>query len=182
MRRAAVRLAPLALLLALMTSPVASSAQGTCRFNGAGTCAVTGDVTSSISIVVSRAVLMSLSSSGIALDPPAPAAFDAGFGETVGPTVSLRANTTWSLSVHTTQALWTGSGPTARADKPATDLQWGLVAGGTFTDVTTTDATIQVGTATAGTDLPLYFRVKYAWLLDTPGNYSIPVQLTITAP
>lgn len=172
----------LALLVMLVLGPVMLSAQGTCRFNGVGTCIVTGDATSSISVVISRSVLMSTTGTGIALDPPAPADYEAGFGETVGPVVTLRANAAWALSVRTTQSLWTGSGATARADKPASDLQWGLFAGATFTDMSTTAATIEVGPATAGTDVPLYFRVKYAWLLDTPGAYTLPVQLTITAP
>lgn len=158
------------------------AAQGNCRFNGVGTCIITGDAASSVSIVVSRAVVMSLGTAGIALDAPSPSAFDAGFGETVGPTLTIKANTNWALTARVTQALWTASGPSARADKPGSDLQWGLFAGGTFTDFSTTDATVQVGTATAGIDVPLHFRVKYAWLLDTPGAYSIPVQLTITAP
>lgn len=170
------------LLVLLVAAPTLLRAQGTCRLNGVGTCVATGDATSSISVVVSRSVLMSVAGTGIALDPPSPAAYEAGFGETVGPVVTLRANAAWALSVRATQSLWTGTGATARADKPASDLQWGLFAGGTFTDVSTTAITVQVGSATAGTDIPLHFRVKYGWLLDTPGAYSLPVQLTITAP
>lgn len=159
-------------------------AQGTCAQNGfrGGNCATTDNATTAINITVLRAVAMSLSASGIALDPPQPDDFDAGFGQTVGPVLTVRANTPWSVSIRVTQPIWTSSVAPARADKPDTDLQWGVLAGGPFTDFTTVATTLASGAATGGTIVPLYLRVKYSWILDTPGTYSIPAQLTITAP
>lgn len=159
-------------------------AQGTCAQNGfyGGTCATTDNATTSINITVLRAIAMSLSASGFALDAPQPNDFDAGFGQTTGPVLTVRANTPWLVSLRLTQPLWTSSAAPARADKPATDLQWARFAGGPFTDFTTVAIALTSGGATAGTIVPLFFRVKYAWTLDTPGTYSIPAQLTITAP
>ena len=72
--------------------------------------------------------------------------------------------------------------PSARLTKPAADLQWGLSATGPFTDLATATATLGTGAATAGQAINLYVRARYSWTADTPGSYSLPVQLTITAP
>ncbi|MCE9603153.1 MAG: hypothetical protein K8S21_13190 [Gemmatimonadetes bacterium] len=126
---------------------------------------------------------MSLGSSAITLTAPGASEFDAGFGQTAAPTLQVKSNAPFSVSLRSTQALWTASPPPARANKPASDLQWSVSVGGPFTDMTTLSATILTGAVgTAGTLIPLQFRVKYSWLLDTTGSYSLPLQLTITSP
>ncbi len=172
----------LALLAAIPVSGV--GAQGSCTYNGTnGNCTVGNTATYSINLTITTAVRLALSTAGVALDPPGAAEFDAGFGTTVGPTLTVKANRSWTLTIRSTQALWTASPPPARANKPSTELRVGLSAGGPFTNLTTTAFTLQTGgAATAGTVLPLYFRVVYSWLLDTPGTYSLPLQLTLTAP
>lgn len=165
--------------------PLAMKAQGTCEYNGtSGSCTVGGtSSTYSINLTITRAVRVALSGSSIALDPPVSDDFDAGFGQTVGPTLTVTSNSAWSISARVTQAQWTASPAPARANKPAADLRWSRFAGGLFADFTTANVTVENGAvATAGTVIPLYFRVRYDWLLDTPGDYSIPVQFTITAP
>lgn len=165
--------------------PLALRAQGSCDYNGTGgSCTLGGtDAIYAINLTISRAVRVALSSSSIALDAPVSDDFDAGFGQTVGPTLTVRSNSAWSVSARVTQVQWTASPAPARANKPASDLQWSRFASGPFTDFTTSNVTVENGAiATAGTVVPLYFRVRYDWLLDTPGDYSIPVQFTITAP
>jgi hypothetical protein len=39
-----------------------------------------------------------------------------------------------------------------------------------------------VGSATASNATTLYFQTLYGWTLDTPGNYSLAVVLTLTSP
>jgi len=48
--------------------------------------------------------------------------------------------------------------------------------------LTTTDATLVTGAATASSATNLFLRTLYDWTLDTPGNYSLTVVLTLTAP
>jgi hypothetical protein len=38
------------------------------------------------------------------------------------------------------------------------------------------------GSATASSATSLYFQTLYNWTLDTPGNYSLAVILTLTSP
>ncbi len=183
--RAGCRAAPGALvaLLALVAAWPAE-AQLSCTRNNRGTCTVGGtNGTIALNITVTRAVRMSLGSTTVTLTQPGAAEFDAGFGQTAAPTFVVKANAPFSVSLRSTQATWTASPAPARANKPVTDLQWGVAVGGPFTNVTTTAVTIHTGgAASAGTTIPLQFRVRYDWLLDTPGTYSLPLQLTITAP
>jgi len=51
-----------------------------------------------------------------------------------------------------------------------------------FAALTSTDANLISGTATANTAATLYFQTLYNWTLDTPGNYSLSIVLTLTSP
>lgn len=160
-----------------------AEAQDSCQRNGAGSCTAGNTVAISLNVTVTRAILMSLGSSAIILTAPGASEFDAGFGQTASPTLQIKSNAPFSVSLRSTQPLWSASPLPARANKPASDLQWAVAVGGPFTDMTTLGTTILTGAAgTAGTVIPLQFRVKYAWLLDTTGNYSLPLQLTLTSP
>jgi hypothetical protein len=39
-----------------------------------------------------------------------------------------------------------------------------------------------VGSATASSATTLFFQTLYGWTVDTPGNYSLAVVLTLTSP
>lgn len=161
------------------------SAQGACSVDKrtGGTCTIGGTATHAITLTISRAVRLELSASSIPLAAATGADFDAGFGQTAGPTLTVKSNAPWALSVRATQATWTESGATARVGKPSADFLVGSSPLGPFLALTTTPVTLASGAAgTSGTVLPLTFRVAYAWLLDTPGSYTIPIQLTITSP
>ena len=172
---------PLLLLNLLGASP--AEAQASCQRNGAGSCTAGNTAAISLNVTVTRAILLSLGSSTIALTAPGAGEFDAGFGQTASPTLQIKSNAPFSVSLRSTQPLWSASPAPARANKPASDLQWAVAVGGPFTDLTTLGTTILTGAAgTAGTLIPLQFRVKYSWLLDTTGNYTLPLQLTLTSP
>lgn len=171
--------------LAACTLAIAAIAegQGTCTRNGQGTCVLGNDATHAVRITITRAIRLESTASSVALAQPSGLDYDAGFGLTVGPVLTMKANSSWAVTLRATQPLWTASPAPARADKPVGDLQWGLAAAGTFTDLSTTAATIASGgVGTNGTVIPLHFRVKYAWLLDAPGAYSLPLQITVTSP
>lgn len=167
----------------LLLLGVPALAQGTCTRNGQGTCMIGDDATHAIRITITQAIRLESTSGAVTLAVPSGLDYDAGFGLTVGPVLTMRSNIPWSVTLRATQLLWTATPAPSRPDKPVTDLQWGLAAAGPFTDLTTTATTIATGGAgTNGTIIPLHFRVKYAWLLDTPGTYSLPLQLTVTSP
>jgi hypothetical protein len=137
-------------------------------------------------MTTTRVVRLQVSAGSTSLTAPTPTDFDAGFNATTGPTFTVSANAAWSLYVRASSAFWTATntspGAPARTTKPAADLQWSTASNGTFLGLTTTDATLVTGTATASSVTTLFLRTLYGWTLDTPGNYSLTVVLTLTAP
>jgi hypothetical protein len=180
--RAMSRLAWVAALWAAL--PSAASGQGSCQVNGFATCVapVTADATNSITFTITSAARLSLASTVVNLPAPTDVNFNSGLSGIASLDYTMRANTAWALSISASSALWSASPASARQDKPVGDLQWATSAGGTYTDMTTTPVAVSSGTATAGAVLAVWFRMKLGWTLDTPGNYSIPVTLIITAP
>jgi hypothetical protein len=154
-----------------------------CTANGSpGTCNRTGSVT----MTAGRVVLLQVSAGSTALTPPTPTDFDNGFNATTGPTLTVSANAAWTLHLRASSALWTATntsaGAPARTTKPAADLKWSTASNGAFSALTTTDVNLVTGAATASKVTSLYFQTLYNWTLDTPGNYSLSVVLTLTSP
>ena len=127
-----------------------------------------------------------MSAGSTSLSAPTPSDFDAGFNSTTGPTLTVSANAAWTLHIRAAAAVWTATntspGAPARANKPAADLKWSTSSNGTFAALTTGDANLVAGGATASNATTLYFQTLYTWTLDTPGMYSLPIVLTLTAP
>lgn len=173
------RFAILAILLA--ASGVRARAQ--CTAAGApATCSQPG----SVSMTAGRVVRLQMSAGSTSLTAPTTTDFDAGFNSTTGPTLTVSANAAWTLHIRAASALWTAtntmSGVVARANKPAADLKWSTASGGSFTALSTSDASLVSGGATASNATTLYFQTLYNWSLDTPGNYSLSIVLTLTSP
>jgi hypothetical protein len=127
-----------------------------------------------------------MSAGSTALTAPTPADFDAGLNATTGPTLTVSANASWTLSVRAAAASWTATntspGAPARTTKPAADLKWSTASNGSFVSLTTSDVNLITGSATATDATTLYFQTLYSWTLDTPGNYSMSIVLTLTSP
>ena len=171
-----------ALLLAgVLLVPQRAAAQGNCTRNGNGVCAVGATATYGLTLTITRAARLVTSTTTLTLPAPSLASYDAGFGDPALVQVTAQANTPWTLALAGVDATWT-AGPGARANKPVADLQWSYTPAGAYTDLTQTDLTVFSGTATAGTNGNLYFRVRYDWTLDSPGAYSLPIRLVLTAP
>ncbi|HEV7388251.1 MAG TPA: hypothetical protein VGN73_06555 [Gemmatimonadaceae bacterium] len=161
--------------------PVTARAQ--CTASGAGgTCNLAG----SVSTTAGRVVRLQMTAGSTSLTAPTPADFDAGFNATTGPTLTVSANAAWTLHIRSSTAFWgatnTSPGAPARTTKPAADLRWSTASNGTFTALSASDITLVAGSATASSATTLYFRTFYNWTLDTPGNYSLSIVLTLTAP
>ena len=179
MRRAVAGLA--AIILCATAAPTISFAQ--CTANGApANCGVPG----SVSMTAGRVVRLQMSAGSTSLTAPSPDDFDAGFNSTTGPTLTISANAAWTLHIRASTAVWsatnTSSGAPARANKPAADLKWATAPNGGFAALTTSDANLVAGSATASNATTLYFQTLYNWTLDTPGNYSMSIVLTLTSP
>ena len=171
----------LALLIAMAALPGDARAQCTAAGDG-DTCFLSG----SVSMTAGRVIRLQMSAASTTLTPPTPTDFDAGFAATTGPTLTVSSNAAWTLHIRSAATFWTATntspGAPARTTKPAADLKWGTAAGGPFTSLTTTNVNLDTGAATAGDVDTLFFRTSYAWTLDTPGNYSLAVVLTLTSP
>lgn len=154
-------------------------------------CSATGSpdncsVPASVSMTAGRVVRLQMSAGSTALTPPTTDDFDAGFNATTGPTLTVSANAPWTLQIRSASTTWTASNtsPTvpARTNKPPSDLHWSLGSNGSFVALTTSDANLVTGAATASNATTLYFQTLYNWAQDTPGNYSLSIVLTLTAP
>jgi hypothetical protein len=99
---------------------------------------------------------------------------------------NVRANAGWVRHLRASTATWsattTSPGAPARPNKPAGDLKWALASNGTFAALTNSDVNLFSGPATASSATTLFFRTAYDWTLDTPGNYSLSIVLTLTSP
>jgi hypothetical protein len=181
MNRLSLRALLIAGALAVCAVSMELQAQCTASGNG-GTCNLPG----SVSMTAGRVVLLQMSATSTTLTAPVPADFDAGFNTTTGPTFTVSANAAWTLSLRSAAALWsatnTSPGTPARTNKPAADLTWSTSSGGAFTPLTIADVRLVNGVATASSATTLYLRTLYDWTLDTPGNYSLSIVLTLTAP
>jgi len=133
-----------------------------------------------------RVIRLQMSATSTTLTAPTSADFDAGFNSATGPTLTISANAAWRLYLRSSTGVWsatnTSPGAPARANKPAGDLRWSTNVAGPFAQVTTTDATLASGAATASTANTLYFQTAYSWVLDTPGNYGLTIVLSLTSP
>ena len=172
-----------ALAIALIASLAPSGALAQCTASGSGgSCTVA----TSASVTEGRVISMQLSATSTTLTAPTPADFDAGFNATMGPSVTISSNAAWRLYLRSSTAVWsattTSPGAPARTNKPAGDLSWRTNPAGPFAQLTTSDASLAAGTATAGTVNTLHFRTAYSWTLDTPGDYGLTIVLTLTSP
>ena len=162
---------------------VALNANAQCSANGSGgSCGQPG----SVSMTAGRVVRLQMSAGSTSLTAPTTTDFDAGFNSTTGPTLTVSANAAWTLHIRAASALWTAtnttSGVAARVDKPAADLKWSTSSGGVFTALSSSDASLVNGSATASSPTTLYFQTVYDCSVDTPGNYSLSIVLTLTSP
>jgi hypothetical protein len=166
-----------------LIAAVAFNANAQCTASGSpANCGQPG----SVSMTAGRVVRLQMSAGSTSLTAPTTTDFDAGFNSTTGPTLTVSANAAWTLQIRAASALWTatntGSGVAARIDKPVADLKWSTSSGGAFTALSASDASLVNGSATASNATTLYFQTLYSWSVDTPGNYSLSIVLTLTSP
>lgn len=142
--------------------------------------------TTSATVTVGKVVQLTLAATSTAIATPTVADYTNGYITGSGQVVSIRANANVVVQVAARTAAWsatnTTAGVTAWATKPSTDLQLGPSTTGPFTALTTAGYTLSSTGPTATLDLPVACKVLLAWGNDTPGQYSIDVVYTVTAP
>lgn len=168
--------------LAALSAPRAAGAQANCEVNNQATCTVT-NAGFTITLTVSRAARLAMPSTTAALPIPSALAGDGAGGVALNFSPTIQSNTPWSLSISASSATWSGVPVSARQDKPSTDLEWSLNGSTGWTALTTVSASLySAQPPTNAAAFPLFLRVRYWFILDTPGSYTLPVQVLFTAP
>lgn len=150
---------------------------------GSNSCATT----MTASVTVPALVSLGLSSASLALTPPAPGDLTTGYVQDNGPTITVKANRSWTLAIHTTAPTnWTYTGANSGV-KPITDLTWSNTSGGTYAAITASAVAILSNQAkTNGANPTVFFRTlypnDYSDARNAPGVYDLPVVFTLSAP
>jgi hypothetical protein len=147
-----------------------------------GSCAATTSAT----VTVGKVVQLTLATTSSPIAPPTITDYTNGYIAGSGQTVSIRANANVVVHVAARTATWSATNTTAGVaawpTKPSTDLQLGPATTGPFTALTTAGYTLSSSAATATLDLAVAYKVLLDWGSDTPGQYSLDVVFTVTAP
>ncbi|HYK83306.1 MAG TPA: hypothetical protein VEU55_09200 [Gemmatimonadales bacterium] len=170
-----LRTATLGALALVAWGATGAPAQTTCNTNPCS-------LNNTASVTVGTVLRLTISSATTALTPPTETAYDAGFQLDAGPTLTVKANRSWTLKAAANAANWTAA-LGANAAKAAGDLQWSLASGGTYTGLTQTGTTVATGTQGGpGTAEPIFYKTLWSYANDTPGDYSLVVVYTLSAP
>ncbi len=159
----------------------ATSAQAqTCS----GTTSCTVNLTASLAIP--SLVKLTLSAATQNLTPPVDADLVTGYVQEAGPTITVKANKAWTLSLSTTNPTnWTYTG-TASGVKPITDLTYSKTAGGAYAAITGSAVQFDSGVATNAGSSTIFFRTLYPNNYGdprvAPGTYTIAAVFTLSAP
>jgi len=145
-------------------------------------------VTSTASVTVPALVSLDVAGAGaITLTAPVVADLTTGYVQDAGPSITVKANRTWTLSVHTTATTnWSYTG-TQGGVKPIGDLTWSNTAGGTYAAMTNSAAAVVTNQAKTNAGAPtVFFRTIYSSDFssnnNSVGSYSIPIVFTLSAP
>jgi hypothetical protein len=165
----------LGVLALLAVGAAQAQAQNTCSANPCS-------LNDTVKVTVATVLRLTVSQAATALTPPNEAAYDAGFQLDNGPVAGIKSNRAWTVKVSANAATWTAANG-ARAGKPASDLLWATSSGGTYTGLTTTPATFTSGaTGTGNASQQMYYKTLWGYSSDTPGDYSLVVVFTLSAP
>ncbi len=177
MRRRAVPLL-LGMLLSGAWQPLA--AQNSCSSTTSCTVAVT------FRLPQPNVVSLAISTSSTTIPAVTAQVLSTGFADVAGPTITVRANAPYRVSIQSASPTWNYAGPATNPQKPASDLRWSASAGGPWvssaTSATLWPTSSLVAPATSGQSLSLFYRSLWTWTANPPGNYSIPVNITLTSP
>lgn len=169
------KIVALAAALALVAG-TAQAQTASCFAVGSGTqsCSANTVVQVSVPTILKVVVTDSVTS----FSAPSDVDFDAGYKDyAAAVSVDVKSNATNTLTIAAGAANWTAPGSVTKA---STDLLWKTGAG-TLAGLSTSAA--NVGSGGKGTDTyTIDYRVLWDYANDEPGNYSLPVIFSATAP
>lgn len=135
-----------------------------------------------------QAVARMTVSSFAGLGNPTVADYEVGYRDAAGPTITVKANVPWTITIRGTTSTWQSSDDpmsdeAARVDKPVGDLQAAVTVGGPFTSLVSSvgGVTLTTGSPTNESVINTFFRSLWDFGLDTPGSYTLTVTFTIVA-
>ncbi len=168
-----------ALLALLVASPVAAQ---TWTCTGVGSCSATQTASLTIPSIVS----LDLGAGTFTLTPPSAADLATGYVlEAASPTITVKANKAWTLSVSAAAANFTGPAGGTRARSM---LRWAGAVGawGTYASVTAAGVQFANGAATNAANPEIYFGSEYindfSDASNVPGTYTLDLTFTLAAP
>ena len=161
-------------LLALLGGAVVQAQAQACSANPCS-------VNDTAKVTVATVLRMTLSQVATTLTAPTEGAYDAGFQLDNGPVVGVKSNRSWTVKLSASAGTWTAANG-ANASKAASDLQWSTSSGGTYTGLSTTPATLFTGNGTGNASQQAYYKTNWSYASDTPGDYSLVVVYTLSAP
>lgn len=153
-----------------------------CTRTGSTSCTVSLTGTS---VTFPWAAVLSASTAATTVASVTPSALNASTQTVAGPTITGRANFTYTLQIAAGSATWSYNGPAQNPSKPAAQLEWRATSGSaTSFRAASTTASVLESSVTAGTltSRALEFRIAWSWASTPPGAYSLPLVITLTAP
>jgi len=120
------------------------------------------------------------------LGTPTEADYDATFKDAASHrTATVKANRPWHVAVIGAASTFGYTGTLTNPNKTASDLMWSKTSGGLGTPDGNMGASTNLFSGSTGTGSSaqdIYFRTKWTWASDVPGNYSLTVNFTLSAP
>ena len=161
-------------VLALLAANVVQARAQTCNTNPCS-------LNDTAKVTVTTVLRLTLSAAATPLTPPTEAAYDAGFMLDNGPVVGVKSNRAWTVKISANAALWTAANG-ANASKAAGNLQWATTVAGPYTGLSTSPVNFITGSGTGNTSQTAYYKTLWSYSSDTPGDYSLVVVYTLSAP
>lgn len=172
-------------LIMIVAFPNVTRAQS-CSFNGVGSC----NPSANVSLTPTDVMRLRIGSATTNLGAPVKANFDAGSISAAGPTISVKSNRNYRVTIEpTTQFFCVTSCPGVASTKPAANLQFST-NGTSFTSLAFGSAQTITGTGLgtpsdgnpASPQATLSFLTLLSYAVDKAGTYGIVVKLTLSAP
>jgi hypothetical protein len=138
-----------------------------------------------ISMPVVDVFRVSLSTGSVSLGAPSDVDYQAGFRDVAGAAVSViaRSNRPFLVDMSALAGSFTYVGALTDPGKPASDLRWATSAAAlaSTTNHFGSPATL-INQGPGNVTLPIYLRTMWDFTRDVPGNYSLAIRLTLSAP
>lgn len=117
------------------------------------------------------------------LQTPTWADFTAGHKNAAAPVaITARANRSYKVTISSQASTFSYTGTRPNPNKPSSDLQWGLSAGGTFTSLGGGGTVLSGASATIGVTQHVHYRTLWNIAQAPAGSYALDVSFTISAP